>query len=213
MKKIDYNHIASQSGREYKLRAINAEIAKVGIHNIAISDCLVNADRGGLLVMRTLLEHYKNAHDLTYKIRVLRDMWGNHVKPGQKIEWKFAFRHRDEFGRKMTKHQIDAYRRRGEIRQVEIWHHAFVDDAGCITVGFEDAAILLQHHGVHYDSKEPITHMPEKHREVTYDSYDRDLRKPLGVQHFWLYEEVPVTTIDETSPEPAQTRKKRSYDA
>jgi hypothetical protein len=196
MDKIDFGAIASNTGREYKIRAIQSEIERVGIQNIAISDCLVNTDRDGLFIMRMLHDHYRNNRDLNYKIRVRHDLWGKPVKPGDKIEWKFGRKIRDAFGRKYTQQQLRDYTRRGELRQIEIWHHAIVDEAGCITVGFEDAAMLLSERGVHYESKQPITRMPERAKSITYDTYDKESRKALGTQHFWLYEEVPSLQAD-----------------
>jgi hypothetical protein len=191
MNKIDFAMIQAQTGREYKLRAIQTELSRVGVNNVAISDCLVNADRDGLVVMRTLHDHFRQNRDLRYKIKVLKDMWGKPVAPGELVRWKFGRRTRDAFGRKYTQDQIKAYTRRGELGQIEIWHDATVDANGCITVGFEDAAILISERGIHYESKAPITRMPEKRDEPTYDRYDRDTRKLLGFQHYWLYEEVP----------------------
>jgi hypothetical protein len=206
--KIDFGLIASNTGREYKIRAITSEIERVGIQNIAISDCLVNTDRDGLFVMRTLHEHYRNNRDLRYKIKVRCDLWGKPVQPGQRLEWKFGRKVRDPFGRKYTQQQIKDYTRRGELRQIEIWHNAVVDESGCITVGFEDAAILLSERGVHYESKQPITRMPERARAMSYDSYDKDSRKPVGTQHFWLYEEVPHEPEQNHIDIPAPTRRK-----
>jgi len=208
MDKIDFAMIASNTGREYKIRAINSEIERVGIQNVAISDCLVNTDRDGLFVMRMMHEHYRNNRDLRYRIKVRSDLWGNPVKPGSNLEWKFHRKVRDPFGKKFTQNQIMEYRRRGEMRQIEIWHDAIVDDSGCINVGFEDAAILLSERGIHYESKQPITRMPEHSRAVSYDSYDKDTRKAVGTQHFWLYEEVPMSANQDAPSLPA--RKKYS---
>lgn len=187
MEHIDFSKIAAQTGRDYKTRAILSEVDRVGINNVMISDCLVNVDRDGLMVMRTLHNHFMQNRDLFYKIHVIQDLWGNPVKPGQKIEWKAGMKKRDPFGKKYSIQQIKNFQRRGELRQIEIWHNATVDDKGCINVSFEDAAILLSERGVHYLSKEPITTMPEKSK-ITIDPKTNKPVKP--VQFFWLYEEV-----------------------
>jgi hypothetical protein len=188
MDKIDFSKIVAQSSREYKVRAIESELQRVGRQNVCLSDCLVNQDREGLFVMRMLHEHHKQFHDLFYKIKVLKDLWGKPVKPGDKVEWKAGRRVRDAFGNKYTLQQIKDYERRGELRQIEIWHNATVDEKGCISVGFEDAAILLSERGVHYESGVPITGMKETSKETIHPHTGKAL-KP--VQHYWLYSECP----------------------
>lgn len=183
MEHINFDHIIAQTAREYKVRAIMSEINRVGIENVMISDCLANVDREGLMVMRTLHDHFLQNRDLFYRIKVLSDRWGNPVKPGDKIEWKAGRKVRDPFGKKFTQHQIKQFEQRGELRLIEIWHNATVDSKGCIKVKFDDAALLLDTRGVHYLSGRPLTSMPEK------DPID-DRDKVTRVQFYWLYEEI-----------------------
>lgn len=187
MQKFDFNKVFSQTARDYKIRAIQGELDAVGVQNVSISDCLMNSDRDGLLVMRTLMELHKQNRDMFYKLKVLKDHFGNAVLPGQKLEWKAGMKIRDPFGKKYTMQQINNFRRRGEIRQIEIWHSAIVDNKGCINVNFEDAAILLSLYGV-YHTGSPITSMKET-STVTIDKYTQKPTKPT--RYHWLYQEIP----------------------
>jgi hypothetical protein len=189
MDRLDFSKIASVQGGDNKIRAIHSELERVGMENISISDCIVNRDRDGGMILN-LLQEYASQGTLSYKLKVLLDVNGNPVKPGDLIEWKHSIRKRDIFGKKLTIAAIKNHIRRGEIRMIEIWHNAVVDAKGCITVGFEDASILLSQYGVHFETKQALTSMPEKTKTVGYDSYEKDTRKPTGLTYFWRYMEV-----------------------
>ena len=194
--RINFDVIAEHSAREYKIRMIRQEIERVGgLEKILITDCLSNKDRDGLLVMKTLNDSPVATNpNVRYKIKILKDMWGNPVSPGDKHEWKFERKIRDMFGKKYTNRQIKEFIRRGEQREIEIWHDAIVDEKGCIDVPFKDAAILLDTRGVHFGSGQPLTNMPEYRKDMTRDHYDKDYAKVIGRQHFWLYCEIPPDT-------------------
>jgi hypothetical protein len=121
-----------------------------------------------------------------YKIRILKDKWGEPVETGQEIEWMCGRITRDPFGKKLTNAYYKDMVRRGKQRSLEIWHSATVDKHGCIDVGFKDAAILLSERGLHFESKEPLC----RYRDVSSEPVKCKDGK-MRLQHFWLYEEVP----------------------
>jgi len=206
--RIDFSKIAMQSARDYKIKTIQSEIARVGgLDKILITDCLSNKDRDGLLVMKTLTDAIGNNPNVRYKIKVLKDMWGNPMKPGDEIEWKFEIKIRDMFGKKLTHRQRKEYIRRGERDMVEEWHSATIDGKGCVDVPFRDAAILLNTRGVHFESGLPIMNhtYPERSKKITRDHYEKEYANVIGTQHYWLYCEVP-TDVYEQLP---ITKKKR----
>lgn len=196
--RLDFGQISNQPGRDFKIAAIQKEIQRIGgIHNVLVTDCLSYRDQDGLLVMMALQQHNNANLDLHYKIRCLKDKWGKHVHPGDFVEWKFARKTRDMFGKKITNRQFKEAVRRGQQREFEEWHNAVVDEKGCITVPFKDAAILLDTRGVHFESMQPLTSMPQFEREVTRDHYDKDFAKVVGRQHYWLYCEIPRDTYQD----------------
>lgn len=210
--RIDFSKIAMQSARDYKIRTIQSEVQRVGgMNKILITDCLSNKDRDGLLVMKVLTDAVAENPTVRYKIRVLSDMWGNPVKPGDKVEWKFERKTRDMFGKKITNRQFKEYIRRGEEREIEIWHDAIVDEKGCVDVPFKDAAILLDTRGVHFESKQPLCNFPRTRKAVTRDHYDKEFANVLGIQHFWLYEECP-SDVYEQIPTQGKSKKSKSSD-
>lgn len=211
MERIDFSKIAMQSAREYKIKTIRSEIARIGgLEKVLLTDCLSNKDRDGLLVMRTLDDFDKqNGGVLRYKIKVLKDIWGNPVYPEDIVEWKFERKTRDMFGHKITNRQFKEYVRRGEQREIEVWHEAIVDEKGCIDVPFKDAAILLNTRGVHFMSNQPLTHFPERDRKVTRDHYDPEFAKTMGIHHYWRYSECPPW-IYETLPKIKKPRKTKT---
>lgn len=191
MERLDFEMIGSIQGAENKIRNIHDQLERVGMENISLSDCIINRDRDGGMILN-LLHDYAVQGTLNYKIKVLMDVNGNPVKPGDRIEWKHSIKKRDIFGKKLTITQIKNYIRRGEIRMVENWHSAVVDNKGCMSVGFEDACILLSQFGVHHDTKQALTSMPEKTKTVGYDSYEKESRKATGLTYFWRYMEVSM---------------------
>lgn len=176
MERINFDDIAIHPDSTVRQRKLLEQMDKCK-EGVLITDCLANDKRGGLQVMQILQKTKPNRR---YKIRVLKDMWGDPVKPGDTIEWHFATAHRDPFGKKITNAYKKDLIRRGAIREIETWHDATVDKHGCIDVPFEDAAILLNTRGVHFESKEPLCRM----KETASPSNKR-------LQHYWLYEEVP----------------------
>jgi hypothetical protein len=191
MDRIDFERIGGIQGAESKILNIHDQVERIGFENIALSDCLMNRDRDGSMILN-LLQEYASQGTLNYKIKVLIDVNGNPVKPGDVIEWKHSIKKRDIFNKKLTMVQIKNFQRRGEIRKIENWHSAVVDNKGCISVSFDDACILLSQFGVHFESKQPLTSMPEKTKTVGYDSYEKDTRKSTGLTYFWRYMEVPA---------------------
>jgi len=121
-----------------------------------------------------------------FRIRVLCDEWGDPVKEGDKIVWKFDIKTRDKLGRKYTSRRKAELKRQGQADEFLKFHAALVDAEGCISLEFQDAGSLLNLHGIHYRTGLPISRAKELSGTV----------KPVpggGFKHMrnWRYVEVP----------------------
>jgi len=198
MDTIDYEAIAIQPDKRTKLRAASDQFDKVAYINI--SDALANFERGGDIVLQKLDKEAKNgrydsglkAHTMTkqrqYKIKVLFDRFGQPVKKGDVVEWKFDLRTRDADDRKLSTKDIANIIRTGRGDSLKIMHAAEVDKDGCITVDYQDAAKLLNNWGMHYSGKTPISKMNELSGGPK--------KTPDGTMkhiHNWRFMEVPPT--------------------
>ena len=200
-KQLDWQGIANIHAVLQRREKILKELERVG-DDFMITDALSRVSEGGLFVLQSIQGNVDGqpvprdsgsdrAYRRTYWLRVLSDQWGRPVKPGDEVEWKVGQRMRDAMGRKYTRRQINDFIRRGEIRQIEYWHSAIVNEHGCIEVSFEDAALLLDTRGVHYASKQPLTGMKRVAGGPT--------KTPDGqmlTRHYWLYEEVPPEEVE-----------------
>ncbi|MHC4179377.1 MAG: hypothetical protein ACYSWU_17835 [Planctomycetota bacterium] len=204
---IDWTAVSMHPAAIRRRAAAVAELERVG-EDFEITDALAHPGEGGLLVLQMINGNVngqkaerdrgaEKAYRKQYKLRVLQDMWGDEVEPGDKIEWRMGRRLRDALGKKLTNRHINDLKRRGEIRTVEIWHDAIVDEDGCITVPFEDACMLLDTRGVHYVAKTPLTGMPERSAQPN----KRADNGEMGTKHFWLYEEVPTNALATSNEE------------
>lgn len=183
---IDWEAIRNGRSLEDKRRIALGELRKCDGH-IVISDCLANKKRDGVIFLEILDSKIAmRDHVPRYKLRILRDQWGDPPVPGEDHVWRAGTRNRDEFGRKMGSLEIRERMRRGDNSHL-VYHSAVIDQDGCITVPYEDAAMLLNHFGVHYSSGEPLTGLREMSREPTKRASDGAMK----IQHNWRYVEVP----------------------
>lgn len=197
MKRIDFAVISQQEGPEYTAHAIREQMELVG-DDLCLTDCFVNKDRGGSLILRAL---DNMGYNKMFTIFIRHDKWGNPVKPGQVYEWFVERKRRDMFGKLFTQHDIKRMLQTGNIRDIEVWNSAVVDEKCRIKVPYSDACILLNTRGVHFESKQPLTvykehaSSPTPIRKLYPDEKMTDVECRL--QHFWLYEEVPNWVLEE----------------
>lgn len=184
-KKIDYEAITAGTSPERKRRIAQEQIRRVGY--VAISDALVNRDRDSIIVLQVLDAMSESGALPLYKLKIVRDAQGNPPVHGEIYQWKWQVKTRDDFGTKYDTRKINEMLRRGDDDHV-VYHAAKIDKDGCITIPYKDAAMLLANHGIHYESRMPISGMREHSRDpVVTES---------GQRHTWnwLYMEVPPWT-------------------
>lgn len=193
---IDFTRLnAITSPNELKTRVLE-EFNAAG--DFPLSDVLIQHTNAATHVLKLLADEAKygcinprtKRRDTTirrtYKIKVLCDMWGDPVKPGDVIEWKADIRRRDPMGRKYTTKDMMELRRQNREDEFVEYHAAEVGPDGCIVVEFDDAGKLLITHGVYYGTGGPIC----SHKEIA----GKPKMSPSGAmkhRHNWLYMEVP----------------------
>lgn len=175
---------------------------------ICLSDILIDARNEAAKIVLRLLEQEgkegrfdpatkrKNpALRRTWRIKVLSDMWGQPMKPGETLEWKAGLRRRNEDGKKFTGWDINEMRRRGNDEEFVIYHAAVLDDDCCVTVESHDAILLLNQWGIHYATGLPISKFRELGRAPK-PAPDGSLKH----RHNWLYMEVPPDADAKSGP-------------
>lgn len=195
---IDYRGLSTLSNPTTRKEAV-AEAFRAEEY-VSLSDAIMAAQAGNyagqqILIMMDqetssgMLNPATGRNDPTmrrrFKIKVLCDEWGDPVPPGEKIEWKFNIKNRDDLGRKYTSTRKKELARQGREEEYKEYHAAIVDKDGCITLEFQDASKLLNQYGVHYSTGLPISRAKELSGTV----------KPVpggGFKHMhnWRYMEV-----------------------
>lgn len=180
--RINYAYITAPRTMDAKLEALDNEIERVGY--ICLTDAIAAYDYGGALMFATF---DKSPPTEKYRIRVLKDEWGNPPKPGDKVTRQIEKPRYDRAGRKLRGRAVNDMKRRGiwEKKYIETreWE---IDQFGCIELGWEDAAWLLQSYGVSFETKEGIC----GRKELSGGPCKAPSGDMLHV-HYWRYEEVP----------------------
>lgn len=203
---INYSYICAPRTVDARLNALDQEISRVGY--ISLTDAIAHYKYGGTMVMETLAAE-RQTPARTWKIRVLKDEWGNVPKPGDVVTRRIQRQLRDRAGRKLRSTAVNDMKRRGTFDKQFVDEHKFVvDNKGCIDCTYEHAAHFLTVHGVHYESKAAMG----GHREMS----SAPCKAPDGSMlhiHYWRYEEAPPW-VYETLPdigEQSDNRPKRGH--
>lgn len=203
---INYSYICAPRTVDARLQALDNEIDRVGY--ICLTDAIAYQTYGGTMVMETLATERKTPKR-TWKIRVLKDEWGNPPKPGDVLVRKIQRPLRDRAGRKMRSTTIKDMKRRGTFEKNYIEKHEFkVDNKGCIECEYEHAAWFLSTYGIHYETRAALG----GHREFSSEPCKSPSGGMLHV-HYWRYEEAPpwvYETLPDISP-PDNTETKRGH--
>jgi len=211
---INWDRIKNSKDKQERLANAHKEL--LAQDYICLSDIFVNFDRGGSQV-KEALDNLNKDRPMTYRILVMRGVWGEQYKPGDVFEWKRSVltRENGDYGKKLTAPQIEAKLRRGEGHKKYGFAKvgsAIIDEYGCIEVPYHDAAMLLSNHGQHFETGYGITGQREVSSRPHYVEGNPDpwdTRKILGkgamrYRWGWLYKEVPPGTDlpKWTPPEP-----------
>jgi hypothetical protein len=215
-KHINWKAIADAQPGMDRSATIRSEIERVGY--VSLSDCFVNRRRASSQVLMVLDEFDKDPmrdpinrgkqtrEPRMYRIKCLRRANGDEIKPGDEITWKRQVytRANDGTNKPYTQQDVEEIRRRGMGEVLQATGRATVDDYGCITIPYRDAAQLISLNGQHYgvtDSqgkKTGVTTLREVTTRAVVINGETEYR-----QHRWnwLYEEVPPgTKLEKITP-------------
>jgi len=181
---INYAFITAPRTMDARLEALDQEIERV--ESVLLTDAITHDRYGGALVSETLANE-PAFKDAKWKIRVLKDEWGNPPKPGDLVVRKIQRNLVDRAGRKLRSNAVNAMKRQGSFEKKYIDKREFVvDDKGCIECGYGDAIWFLRVRGVHYKTGEGLGGFRE-HSSGPCKSPNGDL---LHI-HYWRYSEAP----------------------
>lgn len=193
--RIDYNHIVSQISLEARLHALDEEIRRVGY--VCLTDAIINYNYAGHLVLLHLADRDKHTtgQRATWRLKVLRDTWGNDMPPGSKVTREVQRQPKDRAGRRLRANVIADMKRRGTWEQRYTEKREFiVDPKGCIECGLDDALFFLQEHGVNFERPaEAICGRRElSSGPMTVPGlFSQDGKPAERHAWYWLYCEVP----------------------
>ncbi len=154
-KRIDYSIIVARRTADDKIKTLKAEIARCG--EILLTDAIVNMDRGGALMMKWLEEDEQRGlragAPRKWKLRVLRNEWGEEPPALKFIERRVMLPLKDEAGRTLRSRVINDMKRRGDFDRTFMQTRRYeIDDKGCIECTYEDAGWFLQEFGKHFET-------------------------------------------------------------
>lgn len=212
MRKIDYAKIAMQPTIAARKATALEEIERVDY--VIMTDAFLETNRGGQFVMQLLGETEKKEllrgrPTRKYRIRAIKDEWGNPYWPGDVVRRKIEEPKKDIEGQKYTNRALKKWRISGEYDKMFVSYNEYVvDKKGCIECTFEDAGFFLMDHGIHYETGFAIC----GRKEMTRDPCKAPNGQMLHI-HNWLYQEVPPWIYDTlpklVKPKPESKRGKK----
>ena len=203
---IDWTGLQNSPTRAKFFETLKREIARQ--EYLDLSDIITARGEGGEPVLEYIhKQEVRNAplgKGRMWKLRVIRDEWGNEPPNVKEVTIKRMRPLRDPSGLKITGRKLNDHKRRGTFERTFVDVHTYeVDEYGCITCPFEDAVLLLRGYGVHHASGEPIT----GRREMS----SAPCKAPDGSQlhvWYWRYVEVPPDKAGELKPLSGEAAKR-----
>jgi hypothetical protein len=128
-----------------------------------LSDLLVEAENGSIPVLQALEQNWEEQREFPeqqfrWNIQILRDEWGNEPSPGDIIYRKIRRPLDKRLGKPIPSSKLSMMKRNGTYKKKFIHEVPYkVDEKGCISVSFRDAAFFLNVFGVHSESNEPLS--------------------------------------------------------
>lgn len=137
---------------------------------------------------KPIMDRIRASRDRIYKLKVLRDEWGQPVKPGDsvyRIHKKSLYESPDK---PHSSQHLSSIVKRGAWKEEMEDHEAFeVDRKGCISCTGDDVFYFLSHFGIHSVSRQVLSFHPNETSAgpVTLPSGN-------GMKHvwYWRYEEL-----------------------
>jgi len=192
---INYELVKSQRTRSEAMNTFKKEAERVGY--ISLTDALLNLSGGGTFALKYLdAQHQIDINKVdgearTWKIRVLKDVYGNKVKPGDVIVHSVQNKPVNSAGRMLRISALNDMIRRGTYDKDYVDRREFiVDDDNCIKCFFSDAFYFLYEFGVNEDNGQPLTGRPEFSKKA----------KGAKQKHYWRFHEVHPVIADEKQP-------------
>lgn len=160
-----------------------------------MSDLLLGFNAGGVHVMEALEARFKEDQSIErpmeqrfrWKLKVLKDEWGQPVKPGDTVEHVVHRSPNHGKGKPMTSGEISVLKMNGFYERDWVTRIPYVvDEKGCITCGFVATSYFLQKFGIHGKTGAIISHHKVEH------SGDPQVAPKEGMKHawYWRFKEV-----------------------
>lgn len=193
MQKINYDRFKLVPDNDERFTLALDELAKFAPDNPpSLSDVYGNLNNGGQAIL-VALEHLEAQNNrvggkpFVWKIKVLRDEWGNVPKPGEIVERAIPVNRKNRKFHPVPARVLNSAIVDGSFSErFEDRHQYAVDPKGCIECTFHDAAYFLFNWGVHYKTGYGMCGKDEHSREP--------VKAPDGqTLHvwYWRYAEVP----------------------
>lgn len=151
-----------------------------------LSALLVHADENATVQIFEALS--SSEYSFRWRILVLRDEWGNEVKPGSSVIRPIPINRIKRDGDLVTPRELSKARRDGSFARYEYLKAFPVDARGCFTCDFDDAVYFIHNWGFNRKTKTAVTKKPEYSYEPV------DLRDPAkGMKkhiRYWRYAEM-----------------------
>lgn len=211
---VNWTTLRSIDNEEEKIKYVRGLIAQCGDHdNIFLSDVILRGGAEGVFVARELENQERTRlmsgrKPMTWKIKVLKDEWGNVPQPGDIVKKKTAKPPKKPNGKYYTSDERNMSMVAGtyeqdffDVREYE------VDEKGCIECSFTDAGYFIKMFGVHARSGRPIN----TRRELSTEPVKSPNGGMLHV-HYWRYKEVPLEDWSKMEKIASSSGKKRGID-
>lgn len=178
-----------------------------------LSDLRVGVSNGGQPVMialgaRELSELEMSDDDrFRWKIKVLRDVWGNMPSPGDFVERKVQQNLYKKEGIPVPSTEMSAAKVNGSFsKKYEKVYKYKVDAKGCISCGYTAAMYFLNNYGVHPVTGYAITTKPEFTTDVKVTPSGQKLHA-----WYWRYKEMDAEMYASLPDVPTSNDPKRGH--
>lgn len=178
-----------------------------------LSDLLARVNDVGGVLLQVLGEHQQNkimnsGQQIKWKIKVLRDEWGNPPAPGDEVIRLVQRKLLDSNKLPIQPDDLSVSMVDGSYEDRFFDKIVFpVDEKGCIECNFNAAVSFLNLYGLHAHTKKPLTMKPEHSKEP--------VDAPNGTKiHVWYrkYQEVDKAGYEKLSKCPARKGPRRGLD-
>ena len=191
--RFDFEHFPIMLSSKDRVEAIKKQLAPLDKNDpVFLSDCLVRMNDLGTDVLCAVFEldfEETSARRIGYrwKLKVLRDEWGNIPRPGDVVEMVRPKNRKDRDHRPVSPEVLNAAMADGSFSsRFEMKRQYIVDEKGCIECVFEDAVEFLRDYGVHSVTGFALPHGKPEHSQDPAKAPDGSM---LHIW-YWRYREM-----------------------